>query len=387
MNQKNNFPLSDDMEYTLHGNLDRVPENVSYLTTSPNEHMPHSTIGFKWHDRLQHLTIENFQPPNYYEDYVMTATYSEKMQALQRAQMEKLVKLHEDIDSPIRSFVEVGCGDGSFLKYAKQHVHRVLGIEPSAPFAEEASRQGFEVLIGFVGSATPLTSEKFDSFASRQVFEHLPDPLDVLIGIRKMLNIGAVGLIEVPNGHRALRLKRFFEFFPDHVNYYSVNSLVALASNAGFNVISCRESFGGDYLELWLRNQPDVEKCFSEMVTQREQVCTAFTTKVIELSSQGRRVAVWGCGAKTLSILSACPSHLFPHIVGIIDSDPHKYGRYVPNTSIKVFAPDNGRELIPDAIFVLALSYREEIAVSIRQRIPRCRNILSLDDRGNLVEL
>ena len=367
--------------------LNRVPVNVSYLAPVPDEIMALTSIGFKWNDRSQHLSIDNFQPPSYYEDYVMTSTYSKKMQALQRAQMEQLITLCVEAGSPIRSFIEVGCGDGSFMKYVQKRVPRVLGIEPSAPFAKEAIEQGLEVIIGFVGSENLLTSEKFDSFASRQVFEHLPDPLDVLIGIRRMLNPGAVGLIEVPNGYRALRLKRFFEFFPDHVNYYSINSLVAIASDAGFNVIACKESFGGDYLELWLRNEPKIKENVGEMVLHREKVIAAMTIKIMELSNQGKKVVLWGCGAKTLSILSASPSYLLPNIVGIIDSDPHKHGRYVPNTAIQVVAPDQGSKLAPDVVLILALSYSEEIAASIRSWIPACGLILSLDDRGQIIEL
>lgn len=380
------FPDADDPRYAPRGSLARVPANVSYLASAPNVSTPLSEIGFKWHARSQHVAIENFQPPSYYEDYVMTTTYSERMQALQHAQLETLVGLHEHAHGP-RSLVEVGCGDGSFLKHARRRISRLVGIEPSRRFAEEAVRAGFDVLIGYVGTDTPLTSETFDSFVSRQVFEHLPAPADVLKGIRSMLNPGAVGLIEVPNGQRALRLKRFFEFFPDHVNYYSVNSLVALASEAGFNVVGCHEAFGGDYLELWLRHEPDVESWFGAMTAHRESVCAALAQKVQALSAQGLRVAIWGCGAKTLSILAASPAELSPLFACIVDSDPHKHGRFVPNTAIPVVSPAQGAAIGPDVIFVLALSYREEIARSIRQQIPSCRSILTIDDHGSLAEL
>jgi SAM-dependent methyltransferase len=368
------------------GAMDCVPENVSFLAPDANTPIPLSKIGFKWHAQSQHVVIENFQPPSYYEDYIMTATYSKKMQVLQRSQMESLVGLHASETGP-RSFVEIGCGDGSFMKYARQCVDRVLGIEPSQRFAEEAVRDGFEVLIGYVGSETSLTDEKFDSFASRQVFEHLPDPVDVLKGIRSMLNPGAVGLIEVPNGQRALRLSRFFEFFPDHVNYYSVNSLVALASTVELNVISCNEGFGGDYLELWVRYEPEVQSWFSDMVTHREQVCGALAHKVVELTKTGQRLAIWGCGAKTLSILAACPPELHENISCIIDSDPHKRGLYVPNTNIQVISPAEAASTTLDVVLILALSYREEIAATVRQTIRSCKSIITLDDHGCIHEI
>lgn len=380
------FPRPEDENVVRHGSIERVPANVSFLSPIPCDDLQHSSIGFKWHSSTQHLSIENYQPPSYYEDYLMTASYSDKMQALQKSQVKKLLELHEGASGP-QSFVEIGCGDGSFLKHARGQIPRILGIEPSRSFAKEASLAGFEVLNGYVGSTTRLTTEKFDCFASRQVFEHLPDPVDVLVGIREMLNAGAVGLIEVPNGYRALRLKRFFEFFPDHVHYYSVNSLVALASDVGFNVISCQENFGGDYLELWLRFEPSVESWFGELKSRREQICSEIASKVQNLHAQGKRVAIWGCGAKTLSILAASPKELLSNIAGIIDSDPHKNGRYVPNTAIEVVAPERASGLKPDVVFVFALSYRAEIAAAIRQLMPNCQEIFTLDDDGHISRL
>ena len=145
----NSFPLPGDPDYVRHGSLDRVPANVSLLASAPGTAIGLSNIGFKWHACSQHVAIENFQPPSYYEDYVMTATYSDKMQALQASQMEKLASLHESPAGP-RSFVEIGCGDGSFMKYAATRVPRVVGIEPSRRFADEAAQAGFEVLAGLI---------------------------------------------------------------------------------------------------------------------------------------------------------------------------------------------------------------------------------------------
>ena len=116
-------------------------------------------------------------------------------------------------------------------------------------------------------------------------------------------------------------------------------------------------------------------------------VCAALAGKVGGLTAQGKRVAIWEGGAKTLSILAASPAALISNIACIIDSDPHKQGRYVPNTSILVVGPDAGSEFNPDVVFVLALSYREEIAAAVRERMPTCSLILTLDDRGEIIKL
>lgn len=380
------FPLADRSEYDPCGSVDLVPENVSYLARSQGEKVPNCQIGFKWHAGSQHTAIENFQPPSYYEEYLMTSTSSPSIQALQLSQVKKIISLFNPAGA-LTSMLEIGCGDGSFMRHASSLISRVVGIEPSRRFAAEAIRAGMNVIQGYVNSTSPLTEEKFDSFVSRQVFEHLPDPLDVLKGVRNMLNPGAVGLIEVPNGIRALRMKRFFEFFPDHVNYYSVNSLVALASDAGFNVIGCQEIFGGDYLELLVRNDVGQENWFNEMVDHRNIVIENLNQEISNLDISGKRVAIFGCGAKTLCILAAIPLELKDKIACVIDSDPHKQGLFVPNSNIPVVSINDAKQLSLDAVVILALSYREEITAIIRGQLVNCQRILTLDDFGTVVHI
>lgn len=378
------FPSADHSEYKFCGVIDEVPENVSYLSDSKGEKTPQSEIVFKWHAGSQHTVIENFQPPSYYEDYLMTVTSSLSIQALQLSQVKKLVSIYSHEDE-LSSLIEIGCGDGSFMRHACSLIPRVVGIEPSNRFSAEAIRTGMNIIRGYVDSKTLLTDEKFDSFVSRQVFEHLPDPLDVLKGIRNLLNPGAIGLIEVPNGLRALRMNRFFEFFPDHVNYYSVNSLVALASDAGFNVISCQETFGGDYLELLVRHDVNQEDWFGEMVKHRDVVIKRISKQIANYKQSEKKVAIFGCGAKALCILAASSSKTKEDIVCVIDSDPNKYGRFVPNSNIPVVSIEVARQYSPDVVIILALSYREEIISIIRSNLSGCQCIDTLDDYGNIV--
>ena len=380
-NQATPFFPTTDSQFEDMGSLSSVPGNVSHLSQTPNEECPKGRIQFHYAREVCHAKISNYQPPSYYKDYIMTTTHSPQMQAQQAAQAKRLGELCAGSNG---SLVEVGCGDGSFLLHCKKHFSSVLGIEPSARFAAKAREAGVEVLDGYVTLETPLTEKKFNAFASRQVFEHLPDPLGVLRAIRHMLKPGAVGLIEVPNGFRALNLARYFEFFPDHVQYYSANSLVGLATAAGLNVIECRESFGGDYLELWMRLVDDPHKKFFALQREREKIVSKLGEVVT--TSKGP-VAIWGAGAKTLSTLSSTPPEILQRIIHVIDSDPYKHSRFIPNTSIKVVTPEEASSVPCDTIIILALSYREEIAASIRAKIKNCKHILTFDNNNQLLEI
>ena len=372
------------------GSLDKVPLNVSYLADSANFKLGLDKINLMWNKEIQHIHIGDnisLEEGKYYDNYLMTTSYSKEIQKLQKKQLEKLISIYQEKEGYPNSLIEIGCGDGSFLKHAINKISKLVGVEPSVRFSAPAKKKGYKIINGYINSSYKITKDRFDCFVSRQVFEHLPDPLDVFLGIKSILNPGAVGLIEVPNGYKAIQKKRFYEFFPDHLNYYSVNSLVALASEAGFNVVSCHESFGGDYLELWVRNDTEdlFKKSLSNLINERKKVCSSLLKK-IEVLSPKKKIMIFGCGAKTLSIFSGFKKNVSEYIDGVIDSDPNKHGLYIPNTSIKVFSILQSLKQKPDVIIILALSYIDEIKKIVRKNHPKV-TILSLDKDNNIIKL
>ena len=80
---------------------------------------------------------------------------------------------------------------------------------------------------------------------------------------------------------------------------------------------------------------------------------------------------IFGCGAKTLSIFSGFAENVSDYISGVIDSDPNKIGRYVPNTSIQVLSMSQCVNKKPDVIIILALSYTKEIRDILKKELPK----------------
>jgi SAM-dependent methyltransferase len=369
-------------EFKVLGEIGSVPQNVSFLAPHKNQAIDSINISVCWDDVNQFTKITNFQTEEYYEDYFMTTTWSSTMQQLQDHQVIQIMRIAADRNLAVGSLVEIGCGDGSFLRHAEKSIPKVVGIEPSKPFADYARSQGLSILDGYVVAGSPLTQDKFDVFVSRQVFEHLPEPLDCLIGIKEMLNPGGFGLIEVPNGYRALQLGRFYEFFPDHINYYSVNSLVALASAAGFNVISCNESFNGDYLELWIQLPGSPTEYFSNLINLRHTLVNSIEDWVHSVESSR---FIFGCGAKTLAIVATNPRLFSSNFDFAVDSDPSKIGKFIPNTGIEIVSISDSRLSGCTSALIMALSYTSEIAGLIKSNLPNCTSINTLNNSGKVI--
>jgi putative ubiquitin-RnfH superfamily antitoxin RatB of RatAB toxin-antitoxin module len=87
----------------------------------------------------------------------------------------------------------------------------------------------------------------------REVFEHVPDPNDFLAGVRASLTDDGVGLVEVPSLEQALEHHRFYDFFPDHVNYWSVATLGRALERNGFLVLEVTRGMNGEYLQASVR--------------------------------------------------------------------------------------------------------------------------------------
>lgn len=370
------------LDYTKFLSLDKLPKNVSKLENEENIKSDVTDAVLFINRRTKHLYLESGISDDYYDDYLMTATYSTKMQNHQEGQSKKLARLNTLETS---NFIEIGCGDGSFLKHASQHFNNISGIEPSGVFAREAKNKGFDVIECYVNQDSKFSDRKYDAFASRQVFEHLENPLDVLIGIRNNLNSGAVGLIEVPNGLRSLLENRYYDFFPDHCQYYSVNSLTQLASDAGFIVLSCNTTFGDDYLELWLKYEPNMENLSKKLLDVRTRTIDSLKLFIENASQQGKSLAIWGVGAKTLATF-ACLNNT-EAIAFAIDSDPHKHDKYIPGTAVQVKPPSQLTNSVIDIVLILALSYREEIKQSVVELSDGKSEVWTIDNSSNLVKL
>ncbi len=345
-----------------------LPPNVWSLALKPNSSRTTVSAEIKIDSDREHLELHAPLEDDFYDEYLMTASYSEKMQKHQEYQAEKIKNFYIQNNlksNPPKTFIEVGCGDGSFMIHAKKFFQSVKGLEPSKPFYEECLKKGLQVINQYMPQNG--LKEKFDCFASRQVFEHLDSPEVVLKGIFKSLNNDAIGLIEVPNGARSVSMNRHYDFFPDHVQHYSVKSLVSLAHRSGFSVLSCNPSFNNDYLELWIQKKETFERNVQEMIINRNEYINYFADSLSDLAKSNKKISIWGCGAKTITLLASIPVDILNKLEFIYDSDINKHYKYIPGSNLQIIPPNKFNENSHDYVLILALSYIEEIANTIRE--------------------
>ncbi len=145
--------------------------------------------------------------------------------------------------------LEIGCGKGFFIDYARGQGWRVSGVEVSEAAGRMARAKGLEVYIGPVETLPP-SAEPIDFVHMNHVLEHLSDPVAVLRQVRAMLSPNGIVIIEVPNefdnlffrlGRHLLPQREVVQAIPStHEFFFTPETFRRAVTAAGLTPSSCR---------------------------------------------------------------------------------------------------------------------------------------------------
>lgn len=140
-------------------------------------------------------------------------------------------------------FLDVGCGSGSYLYRLRQWGWKVYGVEPSPAGAAQARSLGLAVHLGELTDAN-FPSGFFDIVRLHHVLEHLSNPRETLVEIRRIMKPEGIVQITVPNTGSL----NFWLFGPNwygldiprHVISYGPKAFRLLCRATGFEVANLR---------------------------------------------------------------------------------------------------------------------------------------------------
>lgn len=144
--------------------------------------------------------------------------------------------------------LDVGCYAGTFLRQARERAFDVMGVEPSGDacgYIREVLR--IPVVHGTLASAV-FPGGSFSAVCLLDVIEHVPDPVEELCEVHRILQPGGVLVITTPNAaglpQRVLKTKRLIfrqdwcpiDDVPWHLWGFTRDSLRLCVEKAGFAV-------------------------------------------------------------------------------------------------------------------------------------------------------
>jgi len=319
---------------------------------------PHSLMSMYYFDSLAtkdidiyccsqcgHTQITSFVADEYYEDYFLGSYWGSSFTEVRKKQLSTLVQLAPSTES----FLDVGCGVGHYLELARNHFQQLYGVEPSESSANIATAKGFRITHDYFQEQLSFGT-KFDVITMIEVLEHIDRPLELVKLASTFLKEDGILLIEVPNGQRIVSNQLFYNLCTDHIQYFSISSLAAMAQLADMQVICVREADDPNLLEMYVRKSKQNPKTFTE---RRNLVLNHWLTVL----PNNDKVAAWGAGAESAAFIYMLAGKV--KLDCIFDSDVTKQGMRIHGIPIQQATVDNVNAY--DHIVLFANAHGEQI--------------------------
>ncbi|MBL9152747.1 MAG: class I SAM-dependent methyltransferase [Verrucomicrobiales bacterium] len=162
-----------------------------------------------------------------------------RARTLRRDKLTELTNRHVRGDGTV---VDIGCAHGRFLKTLAGRFP-LAGVEISRALAAKAAKNLPGATIIQADAVSGLGQLPPDSAAAvimSAFLEHEIEPRLLLAATLRALRPGGVAIVKVPNFgslNRRFRKKKWCGFrFPDHVNYFTPRTIVAMARTSGFEI-------------------------------------------------------------------------------------------------------------------------------------------------------
>lgn len=294
----------------------------------------------------------------YYRDVIRAGGYSTTMEALRKSQYKHFI---EFASLEGKKIIEVGCGRGEFLGMLSDFPVEGYGTEHKKDLVEMAKEAGLRVDEDFPESEDHIFKNgPFDAFMSFNFLEHQPQPRTYLKAIYNNLCGEGYGLITVPSFEYIMEQNSFYEIIPDHIAYYSFESLTHLLNICGFEVLE-KETVNRDTISMIVKKRKLPDIC--GIISKKNDIATEVVETVKKYAKAGK-IAIWGASHQGFTLCAT--TGIADYVDCIIDSAPFKQGKYAPASHIPIISPDEARKRKLEAIIIVAPGYTNEIANIIK---------------------
>lgn len=294
----------------------------------------------------------------YYRDVIRAGGYSTTMEGLRKSQYKHFI---EFASLEGKKIIEVGCGRGEFLGMLSDFPVEGYGTEHKKDLVQIAKEAGLRVDEDFPESEDHIFKNgPFDAFMSFNFLEHQPHPRIYLKAIYNNLCDEGYGLITVPSFEYIMEQNSFYEIIPDHIAYYSFESLTHLLNICGFEVLE-KEMVNRDTISMIVKKRKLPDIC--GIISKKNDIATEVVETVKKYAKAGK-IAIWGASHQGFTLCAT--TGIADYVDCIIDSAPFKQGKYAPASHIPIISPDEARKRKLEAIIIVAPGYTNEIANIIK---------------------
>lgn len=299
---------------------------------------------------------------SYYRDVIRAGGISSTMEELRKKQYKEFIAL-ANLNG--KKIIEVGCGQGEFLSILSRYPVEAYGLENNASLVEKALEKGLNVSKGYTEDIDYIFANgPFDAFTSFNFLEHQPDPQKYLKVIANNLTEEGYGLITVPSFEYILEENSFYEIIPDHIAYYTEDSLETLLRISGFDILK-KERVNRDTISMIIRKKKNTD--IKGILLKKDSISCEVKALLDTAIKEKKRIAVWGASHQGFTLCAT--TDIAYGVDYIIDSAPFKQNKYAPASHIPIVSKEYAKENPVDIIIIIAPGYTDEIFSIIREEL------------------
>lgn len=281
--------------------------------------------------------------------------------------------------------VEIGCNDGVMLETIARNGVRHLGVEPAKVVAAVAAAKGIDVRTTFFDeiAATEIRAAygPADVIFGANTICHIADQRALFRAVDTLLAPDGIFVFEDPYLDTVVAHMAFDQIYDEHVYYFTVRSVQAMAAQFGFELIDAREipMHGGEIrytvarrgrrpqaagvaalIERERERGLDEPAAFSRFAARVAGVRADLVALLTDIRERGATVIGYGAPGKASTVTTYCG--IGPDLIPFVcDSTPAKQGLLVPGSHIPVRAPEAFADAKPDYAVLFAWNHADEI--------------------------
>ena len=212
--------------------------------------------------------LEEFYSSEYYRNYSMDDKRLNNPNWLERknriaCEIIDAVENHKKIKGA--RLLDIGSSYGFLLQQARDRGCNAFGIEPEVHVSETTSVRDENVFTGTLQNYLDTDYKPFEIIILSHVLEHVSDPVDFMLDVRKLLQPEGLVCVEVPNSTWAREFGRYpYNTHSAHLYYFTKKTLTTSLELSGFDPVST--SYGLDGATVRIVAGLGKQKKLSEIV-------------------------------------------------------------------------------------------------------------------------
>lgn len=382
--QLDNMPFTDDfIEENKKGTEFLYPINIYYCKDCNTVQTQHDVAVDEYYEDYQYSVGES-------------AFATEFMNGIAKEVLSKYFANASNI-----KVLEIGSGDGGQLVPFKNSGCKVLGYEPSSFLVEVAAQKGVPSVQGlFNEAAIPNLPDDFkdvDIILLSYTFDHIPDPIDFLNAVHKILNKErGILIIENHDLQKIFERKEYCLFEHEHSIYLTKQTAISLAKQNGMEVIDfdvlpenkrranslvfVMTKQGSDFSNQAI-NKFDLPQYkdtnfYTEQASLIYKGINNFETYINNAVLQGKKLAGYGAGGRGVMTLAALNNA--GKLEYLVDKKPKKENVFSPKSHLPVYKINHLSTERVDEVIVFSFGYMEEIKADLIKLGYRENQIISM---------